>query len=494
MKSNRFFAISLFLFSLPLAGCTTEPSSIFKFFDLHENVSVSTGSRQRVITNSRVGSNSIPGQVNPDRIVCAEPSPDVATALANSFGVGVSVLGQGSGSLAASSAEGVIQLAERTVTVQLLRDQMYRACEAFANGAISGTTYSLVMSGINDTMVTLLLGETAGGAFGRKLGSIDSSSQSEARAALKGLRDTNKKTQEAAADLAKADKAVEEQQKIYDKKKGLAQGKDANTKEATEAKTEKQKLDDLKRQRDALAELLSAAATTMASAAAKVEATAGGTISNKPGAKTAAVLAGMQVAFLETDNSKSFVAACLVEMGRSLAFVSGLVPTDAEELKALQDLDDDLRSLGKELLFQRKLSNEAQFGVQDAERTSESDFFSKLLAHWGDLRDLASYEDATLDDQTRADRALDIVIAFDRRRKPTALTSYCDRYLAIFVRDLGLERSSNKTKLELARIDASRLQYGADFLAQYNNLVEKCGKANQAEKARCDLVYMKLGL
>lgn len=381
MKNNRFFAISLFLFSLPLAGCTTEPSSIFKLFDLHENVSVSTGSRQRIITNSSVGSNSIPGQVDPDRIVCAEPSPDVATALANSFGVGVSVLGQGSGSLAASSAEGVIQLAERTVTVQLLRDQMYRACEAFANGAISGTTYSLVMSGINDTMVTLLLGETAGGAFGRQLGSIGSSSESEARAALKGLRDNNEKTQEAAADLAEADKAVEDQQKIYDAKKKLAQGKAADSKEATEAKKEKQKLSDLKRQRDALAELLSAAASTLAATAAKVEATAGGTISNKPDAKTAAVLAGMQVAFLETDNSKSFVAACLVEMGRSLALVrEGAlgVATTQEIIELLKSDDPYERGVATDLLKERSFRKKSR----TEEESTERGFFDELRNHW----------------------------------------------------------------------------------------------------------------
>ena len=86
-----------------------------------------------------------PGLVNPKRVVCAEPSPDVALAIAQSFGFGISIFaggsGQGAGSGSGATAEGIAQLGERTQSIQLLRDQMYRACEAYANGAITGTTY-----------------------------------------------------------------------------------------------------------------------------------------------------------------------------------------------------------------------------------------------------------------------------------------------------------------------------------------------------------------
>ena len=93
----------------------------------------------------------------PDRIVCAEPSPGVAVALANSFGLSASILGQGSGNLTVAQSETLLQLAERTATIQFMRDQLYRACEAYANGPISGMTYSVIISRINDTMVTLNL-------------------------------------------------------------------------------------------------------------------------------------------------------------------------------------------------------------------------------------------------------------------------------------------------------------------------------------------------
>src|ERR1700719_2823657 len=76
-------------------------------------------------------------------------------------------MGKGSASFSGSAAENIVQLGERTASIQLLRDKMYQTCLAYANGAISGTTYTMVMAQLDQTIVTLLLGETAGGAFGR---------------------------------------------------------------------------------------------------------------------------------------------------------------------------------------------------------------------------------------------------------------------------------------------------------------------------------------
>lgn len=81
--------------SILLAGCS---GTIFNTFDLTKNESLTTGARQRAITNVPVGDGSRPGQVTPDRIVCAEPSPDVALAVANSFGLAISIVSKSSGS------------------------------------------------------------------------------------------------------------------------------------------------------------------------------------------------------------------------------------------------------------------------------------------------------------------------------------------------------------------------------------------------------------
>ncbi|GJH13347.1 hypothetical protein CBA19CS11_30935 [Caballeronia novacaledonica] len=55
------------------------------------------------------------------------------------------------------------ELGRRLATTQLLRDGVYRLCEAYANGAISSQEYALVLSRYGDTMVTLLAIEAVTG-------------------------------------------------------------------------------------------------------------------------------------------------------------------------------------------------------------------------------------------------------------------------------------------------------------------------------------------
>ena len=159
--------IMVLLAALALGACTTQPGTIFKQFSLNDGTSLTTGTRQRLVSNISPGLGSRPGRVYPVRIICTEPSPDVAVALANSFGFGVSVLGQGAGSVTGAQVEGIVQLGERTVAIQALLKQGYQACLDYANGAVTGTTYSLRTSRLDDLLVTLILGEVAGGAFGR---------------------------------------------------------------------------------------------------------------------------------------------------------------------------------------------------------------------------------------------------------------------------------------------------------------------------------------
>ena len=167
MSGLRRMAIAGVVLAI-LAGCSQDPGTIFKQFKISDKTqnAVALDARQRVVIAHAPSLVSPPGLSVPRQIVCAEPSPDVAIALANSFGVGLELFGEGAGSAARGQAEGLAQLAERTITIQLLREEMYRVCEAFSNGGLTRTTYSLLLAKLNDTVVTMLLGETAGGRFG----------------------------------------------------------------------------------------------------------------------------------------------------------------------------------------------------------------------------------------------------------------------------------------------------------------------------------------
>src|SRR6516162_324744 len=107
------------------------------------------------------------------QIVCTEPSPDVAKA----FSAAAAASGQGgngtaTGSLAAggASAEAALALAGRSTALLGLRDGLYRACEAYANGAIGADAYALVLSRYGQLMTTLFLGQDITGAAGTQSG------------------------------------------------------------------------------------------------------------------------------------------------------------------------------------------------------------------------------------------------------------------------------------------------------------------------------------
>ena len=66
-----------------LAGCA--PGAKLKSHILRDDEFLATDARLRVVTNTAPGAFSRPGLVDPHKIVCTEPSPDVAAAIATSF-------------------------------------------------------------------------------------------------------------------------------------------------------------------------------------------------------------------------------------------------------------------------------------------------------------------------------------------------------------------------------------------------------------------------
>ncbi len=133
-----------------LAGCS---STIFKpvSIDTQPTTSFSLDGKQRVVLVTDRGSVS-----NNKRVVCAEPSPDVLVGIAASVSGALDVAGKGSAQAAASMAEAVQSIGRRSQTIQLLRDGLYRACEAYLNGAINEEEYKLIISRVDDFAVTMM--------------------------------------------------------------------------------------------------------------------------------------------------------------------------------------------------------------------------------------------------------------------------------------------------------------------------------------------------
>lgn len=135
---------------LGLMGCT---STIHKRFsiDRPSATSLSLDAKQRLFIVTDRG-----GPLGNARVTCAEPSPDAIMGIAASGALEASILDKGSAKVAASMAEAIGELGKRTPTIQLLRDALYRACEAYMNGVFGADHYKKMLYGYDDLVVTLL--------------------------------------------------------------------------------------------------------------------------------------------------------------------------------------------------------------------------------------------------------------------------------------------------------------------------------------------------
>ena len=124
MRSKQTIAIAgSMLVALTLVGCATL-QTVGRTTDIKDGIAIHLDAQQRLVL------------ARADKY-CAEPSPDALSAYVGSLGLGVSSPGQGAASLVKSlqSATGSIGL--RTQSITLMRDALYRMCEASNNGHLN---------------------------------------------------------------------------------------------------------------------------------------------------------------------------------------------------------------------------------------------------------------------------------------------------------------------------------------------------------------------
>ncbi len=338
MSGNRCLRrIFLGLILSATAACSTAPPSIFEPFSFDRGNSLSTDAGQRVIINMKTHASSHPGRVNPERIICAEPSPDVASAVASSLGFGLNILGKANTAISSAQGTALAQLAERTITVQLLRDQMYQACQAYSNGAISGTEYSLLMSRNNDAMVTLMLGESAARLVGRDLATASVDGRAEATAsmpdvmkALEEVETTQEQAENAnnaaigaAKTKAATDTAV---QATGDNSSNAATSNAADNAE-TATETQEDTENRANQTNEEVKEAIKEAVKVVTEASTSANTSAGGFKSgaltlNEHAVGVAEQLVELQENYFGQGSAAHFIAACTVELGNNRKFFS----------------------------------------------------------------------------------------------------------------------------------------------------------------------------
>ena len=126
---NKIFALSI---TFICTGCSSfgidGPFLNSRTLEAHERMLLVSDKGTRKVKNG----SSIAFQTN-NRVICAEPSPDAIMALAASGALEGTFGTQGIQASGALS-EAVGQLGERTPVIQLLRDSLFRSCEAYMNG------------------------------------------------------------------------------------------------------------------------------------------------------------------------------------------------------------------------------------------------------------------------------------------------------------------------------------------------------------------------
>jgi hypothetical protein len=337
---------------LALSGCKqlglADTSDNYSRTTLKDGTAILTGADLRLVTERQVTADGqLQGRVQIEKIVCAEPSPDVAKALSDSLSGAFQAAAQTKGvqasldaSLSLATAESIAQLGERLATIQLLRDEFADLCRSFGNGAVSATTYTLRLAKLDRKMVTLLLGEMAAGSFGRNLASIAGSATSSvttvgSAADIKSAQDD---LQIAQGDVASKEKAQKAAQDKFDSEKS----------DADKATADKADL-------DAKTNDLSAARKTEAQAAEKLASLrtllpssgTGGSVQQVGGipgrADLTGVVAGslvnLQRQYFEDTNADVLLAACIEATDLSATRKK----TVAEVRKSLDSANDNLR-------------------------------------------------------------------------------------------------------------------------------------------------------
>lgn len=139
MMRNVTFALCC---TTVLVGCGNW-DAVYRKHDFKSGNSAITDIKSRAI----ISSVSPPSNGNEAALrVCAEPSPDALTAYAAELAVKQDVAGKTAASLAGGYQGSAAFTGMRTQSIQLLRDQLYRLCEARLNGWIQDDAYKMLLA------------------------------------------------------------------------------------------------------------------------------------------------------------------------------------------------------------------------------------------------------------------------------------------------------------------------------------------------------------
>lgn len=187
---------------LGLAGCNANWTTVDRRTDLPfaagaRGVAIHLDAKQRLAFAKDFG------------IVCAEPSPDALSTLAASFGASLAIPEKAAGSLAGQFSEAGGSIGLRTQSITLMRDMLYRICEAYYGKALNGVQVTHLLGRSQDLTAAVLAIEQLTGAVAAKQVILSGSASGSAAAGIAlndALLESAKATEaQRAAELSKAE-------------------------------------------------------------------------------------------------------------------------------------------------------------------------------------------------------------------------------------------------------------------------------------------------
>lgn len=137
-------------------------NSVYRNNKINENTNaVSVDAKQRFLVATTVQDKTFDSNGKLLRetffpVVCAEPSPDTFSVYTAAIEANASKADQITAALKTATGESGATIGIRSESIQLIRDAMYRLCEAYAANGIEKKDYHALLSKYQKSMVTLI--------------------------------------------------------------------------------------------------------------------------------------------------------------------------------------------------------------------------------------------------------------------------------------------------------------------------------------------------
>ena len=230
-----------------LAGCALVDGEQ-RSLDISTGAGASLDINRRAILVAKHPPDTDATNANAELRVCAEPSPDGMTSVAASLSGGLFTPDSVEAQLAASLNEGAAFVGLRTQSIQLLRDAMYRSCEAYLSGGIDQAEYGLLLRRHQRYMLALLSIESLTGTIRAPTVTLSPTAMASAAQSVASMRKTVEQINEQVETLENENSELDRQiQTINDDGQKEAEAKAKEIEPLNNKKTENtKKVDALK--------------------------------------------------------------------------------------------------------------------------------------------------------------------------------------------------------------------------------------------------------